>query len=272
MTAPPSNATTLCVSPEIDTGILDNGDFENGLSPWSVNLVDLFSTSYALVTPGANGSCTAFEVSMESNARTEFLDENLLLLSDVVFSTSGAPLSISFWIRFAQRNAASVTLYANEELVETISAFDYGPGGSSAAVSNPWTLLVIPYTSQDRLLQLSFSYDLSSAVSNQIWLDQVKIIPVDSEPKPSLVPTLMPTSTVALGSGALPPPPSAAVSTTTLSAGGSGSGNTFMPAFNTSTGMAAMTTTTMGAGTGTGVTNTTLSTSLLVRTPVVARG
>ncbi|KAI0521040.1 hypothetical protein F5B22DRAFT_644284 [Xylaria bambusicola] len=145
-----------CTSTPVDTGILDNGDFETGLSPWSLDLVDLFSTDYALISSssfppgrtsssgGANGSCTAFEVRMAANPQTQDLRENLRLRSDLVFSRPGAVLRIGFYVRFAERNAARLVLSANDRLLLVVSALNYGPGGDATNITTNSTSLSIP--------------------------------------------------------------------------------------------------------------------------------
>ncbi|KAI1437800.1 hypothetical protein GGR50DRAFT_706858 [Xylaria sp. CBS 124048] len=229
----PTSLTPLCTpaaSASAEPGILDNGDFEAGLSPWSLDLVDLFSTAYALQSrAGANGSCTAFVVTMLANPQTQDLRENLRLRSDLVFSLPGALLRVSFYVRFAQRNAARLELSANDESLTVVSALDYGPGGSGTGsgsgilpntssvlhtrggrgdiaekfqfkgkahlgtlpvyknhkndddddddTEGDWTLIELDYLARDRLLQLTFSYQLDSASGNTIWLDQVAIVP-----------------------------------------------------------------------------------------------
>ncbi|KAI8624927.1 hypothetical protein F5Y19DRAFT_490131 [Xylariaceae sp. FL1651] len=199
-------SSTTCSPPPADTGILTNGDFEHGLSPWSVDLVDLFSTDYALVSPGANASCTAFAVTMLSNPQTQDLRENLRLRSDLVFSLPGARLQITFYVRFAARNAARLVLSANDTPLRTVSALDYGPGGDENGTGpgratgggggngrrkqprqeeGAWTRIVIRFTAHDRLLQLSLSYELDSASGNTIWLDQVAILPDSVSPPTS---------------------------------------------------------------------------------------
>ncbi|KAI0393771.1 hypothetical protein F5Y17DRAFT_287683 [Xylariaceae sp. FL0594] len=213
----PSTSVLLPCTPSSNTGILENGGFENGLSPWSVDLVDLFSTEYALLTSpfppssslpsspggaGANGTCTAFVVTMTSNPQTLNLRENLRLRSDLVFTSSSSfsfssssILRISFQVRFAERNAARLLLWANDELLRVVSAFDYGPGGPDAAGNEEintggeqeggdeeddgllWTPITLDYTTRDRLLQLSFSFELDTAVGNTVALDEVGIFP-----------------------------------------------------------------------------------------------
>ncbi|KAI0487542.1 hypothetical protein F4859DRAFT_510116 [Xylaria cf. heliscus] len=134
--------SSTCDPTPADTGILDNGDFETGLSPWSLDLVDLFSTDYTLSSSlssssplpflglgGANGSCTSFAVSMAANPQTQNLLENLRLRSDLVFSRPGASLRISFFVRFALRNSASLALSANGQVIRVLSAVEFGPGG-----------------------------------------------------------------------------------------------------------------------------------------------
>ncbi|KAI1741972.1 hypothetical protein F4680DRAFT_464257 [Xylaria scruposa] len=219
--APGSSGT--CDPTPADTGILDNGDFETGLSPWSLDLVDLFSTDYSLSSllsspslppffnlGGANGSCTSFAVTMASNPQTQNLRENLRLRSDLVFSRPGAALRITFFVRFAARNAARLELSANGQQLRTISAVDFGPGGDAEGGGNvtsavkakrqaetigEWTLIIVDYITRDRLLQLMFSYGLDSAPGNTVWLDQVSIVPVNNPP--TLPPPLPPKTTLA---------------------------------------------------------------------------
>ncbi|KAI0863454.1 hypothetical protein F4860DRAFT_522105 [Xylaria cubensis] len=229
ISAPSTSGT--CDPTPADTGILDNGDFETGLSPWSLDLVDLFSTDYSLSSllassslppflnlGGANGSCTSFSVTMASNPQTQNLRENLRLRSDLVFSRPGAALRITFFVRFAAQNAARLVLSANGQLLRTISAVDFGPGGdaeggggnvtTSAAAKKKkrqegeeepigaWTPVFVDYITRDRLLQLTFSYGLESAPGNTVWLDQVAIFPGVVNP-PTLPPPLPPTTTFA---------------------------------------------------------------------------
>ncbi|KAI0551481.1 hypothetical protein F4679DRAFT_582644 [Xylaria curta] len=219
--APGSSGT--CDPTPADTGILDNGDFETGLSPWSLDLVDLFSTDYSLSSllassslppffnlGGANGSCTSFSVTMASNPQTQNLRENLRLRSDLVFSRPGAALRITFFVRFAAQNSARLVLSANGQQLRTISAVDFGPGGDAEGGGNvtsavrvkrqeetigAWTPVLVDYITRDRLLQLMFSYGLDSAPGNTVWLDQVSIFPVNNPP--TLPPPLPPKTTLA---------------------------------------------------------------------------
>ncbi|TRX98642.1 hypothetical protein FHL15_000716 [Xylaria flabelliformis] len=227
ISAPSTSGT--CDPTPADTGILDNGDFETGLSPWSLDLVDLFSTDYSLSSllsspslpqflnlGGANGSCTSFSVTMASNPQTQNLRENLRLRSDLVFSRPGAALRITFFVRFAAQNAARLVLSANGQLLRTISAVDFGPGGDAeggggggnvtgAAVKakkrqeeepiGAWTPVFVDYITRDRLLQLTFSYGLESAPGNTVWLDQVAIFPGVVNPPTLPPPPLSPTTT-----------------------------------------------------------------------------
>ncbi|KAI3326881.1 hypothetical protein HD806DRAFT_531477 [Xylariaceae sp. AK1471] len=149
---------------------------------------------------------------MLSNPQTQDLRENLRLRSDLVFSLPGAVLEISFYVRFADRNAARLVLSANEQQLRVLSAFNYGPGGDENGTGTgtgtgaggtgggdegDWTRIVIDYTTRDRLLQLSFSYELDSASGNTIWLDQVSIVPSAVPHPPQLPPPPPPATTFA---------------------------------------------------------------------------
>ncbi|TGJ83649.1 hypothetical protein E0Z10_g5095 [Xylaria hypoxylon] len=145
---------------------------------------------------------------MVSNAQTQDLRENLRLRSDLVFSRPGAILQIGFSVRFANRNAARLVLSANDQLLRVISALSYGPGGNGTGVGEKrqeeeegeggWTRIVMDYTARDRLLQLSFSYQLDSAPGNTIGLDQVAIFPSAAiHPPISLLLPLPPATTLA---------------------------------------------------------------------------
>ncbi|KAI0118283.1 hypothetical protein GGR51DRAFT_572280 [Nemania sp. FL0031] len=133
---------------------------------------------------------------MTSNPQTRDLRENLRLRSDLVFSVPGSVLRLSFYVRFARRDAARVTLSANGQVVRVLRAVDYAPGGDTIPTmtaiarrgagkeggregeeEDGWNLIAFDYTTPDRLLQLSFSYALETAEENTIWLDQVSIFP-----------------------------------------------------------------------------------------------
>ncbi|KAI1130001.1 hypothetical protein F5Y10DRAFT_138698 [Nemania abortiva] len=210
-TSPPSTSPT-CTPGSADTGLLPNGDFEAGLSPWSLDLVDLFDTSYTLdsSTPGANGSCTSFAVAMRTNPQTQSLRENLRLRSDLLaFSAPGTALHLSFYVRFARRNAAHLVLYANGQRLRVLRALDFTPVGDTvgtAAAAGGWTLVTMDYTTNDRLLQLSFSYELRAARNNTIWLDQVSIFPpgVSQSPPPTSLFLQPPATTLATAVRTLP--------------------------------------------------------------------
>ncbi|KAI0968894.1 hypothetical protein F4678DRAFT_441817 [Xylaria arbuscula] len=173
---------------------------------------------------------------MSANAQTQDLRENLRLRSDLVFSRPGAQLRIGFWVCFAARNAARVVLSANDQQVFVISALSYGPGGNNTSTNSDtanayttergrkrgmakqkgklvkgdggacggeWTHIVVDYEAVDRLLQLSFSYQLDAASGNIIGLDQVLILPSDVIHPPLSLP---------------PPPPATTFATTVRSA------------------------------------------------------
>ncbi|KAF2966609.1 hypothetical protein GQX73_g6947 [Xylaria multiplex] len=113
---------------------------------------------------------------MSANAQTTDLRENLMLRSDVVFSRPGAMLTIAFSLRFSARNAARLVLSANGRRLRVFSAMNYGPGGNmTAGRRGGWTRVVLDYTTRDRLVQLSFSYQLDHAPANTIAIDQVAI-------------------------------------------------------------------------------------------------
>lgn len=142
---------------------------------------------------------------MASNPQTTDLRENLILRSDLVFSVPGAVLRISFCVRFELRNAARLALSANGVPLRELGGADYGPGGDMGGngtrtemgeeEEGAWTRVEMDYTTRDRLLQLTFSYELDAAAENTIWLDQVAIFPYDpfSPPVPvSIAPTPTP--------------------------------------------------------------------------------
>ncbi|KAI1309601.1 hypothetical protein F5Y03DRAFT_348135 [Xylaria venustula] len=172
---------------------------------------------------------------MSANAQTQDLRENLRLRSDLVFSRPGAQLRISFWVCFAARNAARVVLSANDQQLFVVSALNYGPGGNYTSTSTStnsnsksangdgwggkrgmakqkgklavggqrgacggeWTHVVVDYEAVDRLLQLSFSYQLDAASGNIVGLDTVVILQPDVVHPPLSLPPVPSATTFA---------------------------------------------------------------------------
>ncbi|KAG4223788.1 hypothetical protein PC116_g27749 [Phytophthora cactorum] len=151
--------------------MIENGDFEEGLSPWSIDLIDMMSTGYSLSSPGANGSCGAFHVHMRRNSLTNDIRANLRLVSPLISPPAepGMSWAVSFWVRFGSGRATNsyVNLFANGEVAHRVDAADDG--------ATNWTRVEFPYTtaSSDRMLQLVFSFALGDAPSNEVWIDKV---------------------------------------------------------------------------------------------------
>ncbi|KAI0104367.1 hypothetical protein F4814DRAFT_455677 [Daldinia grandis] len=165
-----ASATSSCTSTS-SSKVIENGDFEQGLSPWSIDMVDVMSTSYSIARPGANGSCGAFHVHMRRNSQTDDLRANLRLVSPLVSppASPGMSWSVSFWVRFGSGRATNsyINLFANGEVAHRVDAADKG--------ATNWTRVEFPYTtaSSDHMLQLVFSFALGNAPSNDVWIDKV---------------------------------------------------------------------------------------------------
>ncbi|RYP22703.1 hypothetical protein DL765_001553 [Monosporascus sp. GIB2] len=166
---PPSSTTSeipFCL-PSITESLIENGDFETGLSPWSIDLVDVMSTSYGTDTPGANGSCTAFQVDMQANSLSDDLVANLRLLPALLLFPRPSPTSVaytvSFAVRFAARNEAHLDVFANGRILRSVVSHDVG---------TEWVSVEIPYTVSDRIVQLQFAFVLGDAPENTIWFDR----------------------------------------------------------------------------------------------------
>ncbi|RYP48737.1 hypothetical protein DL768_005457 [Monosporascus sp. mg162] len=166
----PSSTTSefpFCM-PSITESLIENGDFETGLSPWSIDLVDVLSTSYGTDSPGANGSCTAFQVDMQATSLSDDLVANLRLAPALLLFPRAAQLSVaytvSFAVRFAARNEARLDVFANGIILRSIVSNDVG---------TEWVSVEIPYAVSDRIVQFGFTYVLGSALENTVWLDRV---------------------------------------------------------------------------------------------------
>ncbi|XXH02288.1 hypothetical protein Hte_008658 [Hypoxylon texense] len=159
-----SVATSECTASASDESI-ENGDFEQGgLSPWSVDLVDVMSTHYGTAQPGADGSCNAFHVRMRRNSQTDDLRSNLRLVSPMVAAPPSSRWNVSFWVRWATSDEDSyMNLYANYMVAHRVDA-----------ASSDWTRVEFPYTTgEDRNLQFVFSFALGAAPENEVWIDKV---------------------------------------------------------------------------------------------------
>ncbi|KAH9895409.1 hypothetical protein F4778DRAFT_271115, partial [Xylariomycetidae sp. FL2044] len=166
-----------------ETGF-ENGDFEQGLSPWSVDVVDALSTNYTLSRPGAEGSCTAFTVSMRANSQTDDLKSNLRLVSPVAMFASPGPgpgrrWLVSFRVRCRERNQAYLNVFANYALVQTVQSRDvFVAGGGGGSEEEGWTRIEFVYVAYDRVVQLIFSFILDTAMANEISVDKVEMEPL----------------------------------------------------------------------------------------------
>ncbi|KAI4860651.1 hypothetical protein F4820DRAFT_452691 [Hypoxylon rubiginosum] len=158
-----SAATSACTAAASDESI-ENGDFEQGLSPWSVDLVDVMSTHYGTAQPGAEGSCNAFNVRMRRNSQSDDLRSNLRLVSPMVSAPPSSRWNVSFWVRWATGDEDSyLNLYANYAVAHRVDA-----------TSSNWTRVEFPYTTgEDRNLQFVFSFVLGAAPANEVWIDKV---------------------------------------------------------------------------------------------------
>ncbi|KAI0886258.1 uncharacterized protein GGS22DRAFT_160403 [Annulohypoxylon maeteangense] len=175
---PPSHPTSTSPDPSQSSCVrtssnsaIENGGFENGLSPWSVDLIDLMSTSYDISTPGASNSCSAFHVTMARNMQTDDLRSNLRLASPLIMlPPPGVNWTVSFWTRFDTAHEDSfLELLANEAVAHRVNA---------TTELAEWTKVEVPYNLEDgdRMLQFVFSFVLGAgAVRNEVWLDQVAV-------------------------------------------------------------------------------------------------
>ncbi|KAI0837912.1 hypothetical protein F5Y06DRAFT_57359 [Hypoxylon sp. FL0890] len=165
------SASPSCTATSTDDDIIENGDFEVGLSPWSIDLVDILSTSYSVASPGANGSCGAFHVSMKRNLQTDDLLSNLRLVSPLILlPPPGSEWTVSFWIRFGNGDGDSyLNLYANQVIAHRVDASNTDSGN--------WTRVEFPYAlnGDDRILQFVFSFVLGDAASNEVWIDKIAL-------------------------------------------------------------------------------------------------
>ncbi|KAI0172791.1 hypothetical protein GGR52DRAFT_421956 [Hypoxylon sp. FL1284] len=155
---------------------IENGDFERGLSPWSVDLVDILSTRYGTAGPGADGSCRAFRVRMRRSSQTGDLRSNLRLVSPLVAAPApaGSRWTVSFWVRWRTTMASSgsyVDLYANYAVAHRVEAAQSAGGN--------WSRVAFPYTAgRDRNVQFVFSFVLGEAApADEVWIDKVAIGP-----------------------------------------------------------------------------------------------
>ncbi|KAK7753349.1 hypothetical protein SLS62_004639 [Diatrype stigma] len=169
-----STGPDFCL-PYISETLIENGDFERGLSPWSVDLVDVFSTSYGLTTNrvGAAGSCTSFEVEMQSNRLSDDLTANLrlvpsLLLFPRAVVDEAAEYLVSFSVRFAKANAAYVVVFANGDEIYRVVADEVGTG---------WVNVEFGYTVRERVVQFEYAFVLSEASSNHVYFDRAGFTP-----------------------------------------------------------------------------------------------
>jgi hypothetical protein len=160
---------------------VDNGDFENrnlgdsDLSPWAFERSEPETSDYGLSGPGAEGSCTAFYVSLTGVSGSN--EPTFELYSPPYGVERGRRYQLSFLMRFAHRNTARLDVRFNSGS-NTTTALQNPPPVIAWAVGLAWTRIQADYTSDVGWVSLGFLCDLAGADTNDFWIDRVQLAPV----------------------------------------------------------------------------------------------
>ncbi|KAH8662358.1 hypothetical protein BX600DRAFT_498902 [Xylariales sp. PMI_506] len=172
-TASTSSSHAACTPFNQENIGIENGDFENGLSPWYFESPEPRAEQYGPVSPdGAEGSCTSFRVQLFRTLASDSEKVNFALFSPLYDVEVGRPYQLSFWVKFAARNAAQVSVQANN--------FDTGVASAVAWQFDEasWAKVTTSYTPSVGWVELVFQYLLMGAQENTVWIDRVQLTPM----------------------------------------------------------------------------------------------
>ncbi|KAL0934095.1 uncharacterized protein CTRU02_210894 [Colletotrichum truncatum] len=145
-------------------GLLTNGDFECGISPWTVNRPDPFAVA-GITSDSANTGLKSFEARLFSNRTLQNPTVSARVKSAIILVQQGVPLKLSFSVWFDNMDAGFVGVMLNGEPVRTIDARD-GPGWGI------WKTSFVEYTPNSDSVQITFEF-LFGTVASVARLDSV---------------------------------------------------------------------------------------------------
>ncbi|KAJ7862543.1 hypothetical protein B0H13DRAFT_1886577 [Mycena leptocephala] len=127
LATPSSTSTaTACIASVTPSNLIDNGDFECGLSSWTVDIPD--TSARAFIGAPGNTLSHAFEVDLvRASNHTEF-GVSARITSDPIPVTFGHNYTLRYWTFFNGPDNGFVGLMINNKPYKTTDARDLGWG------------------------------------------------------------------------------------------------------------------------------------------------
>lgn len=147
---------------------IQNGDFECGLAPWTVQVPDP-AASYLIGSPG-HTSPNSFQVRFTPPTGGKDLGVSARIISAPVQVTPNVPYRLTFWTYFDNGDAGFVGVMLNDVPVYTIDARDHGFGGG-------FTLNTVDYTPTSSAVTVKFEF-LYNDVLSLDRIDGVSFVPL----------------------------------------------------------------------------------------------
>ncbi|KAI0414012.1 hypothetical protein F5X98DRAFT_350199 [Xylaria grammica] len=160
----PSKATTTTTDPLY----VPNGDFECGVTPWTVQAPDT-AASYFVGAPG-HATSNSFQVHFTPPSRGAELGVSARIISAPVSVQPNVPYQLTFWTYFDNGDAGFIGVQFNDVPVYTIDARDHGYGGD-------FTLNTVNYTPTTSTVTIKFEF-LYGTVASLDRIDSVVFAPL----------------------------------------------------------------------------------------------
>ena len=164
-----TTTTTAATAPCVLTGLLQNGGFECGLSPWvaSLSTGTNSGTNYRIGSPGHAGQ-SAFEFHQTSDPGDSH-PNYLAHVSQDVSLTTGVPYILSFQVYFDRSSPTLIVAFIND-------APKYGVAPNDKSGPGYWNEISFTFTSLQSITNIRFSYT-TGASEVVAKIDDVSITP-----------------------------------------------------------------------------------------------
>ncbi|KAK1844393.1 hypothetical protein CCHR01_12973 [Colletotrichum chrysophilum] len=145
-------------------GLLTNGDFECGIAPWTIEVLDP-NVKAGLTSASAHSGTTSFESKLLADRPLQEPVTSTRIKSPRVSVQRNVPCRLSFWVWFDNMDAGFIGVMIDGQPKRTIDARD-APGWGV------WKEVTVDYTPQNNHVQVTFEF-LYGRVASVARLDSV---------------------------------------------------------------------------------------------------
>jgi hypothetical protein len=163
-----ATAMVLTLGVTATSATVSNGDFESGLTSWTVQVPDAAAT-YFVGSPAHTGT-KSFQVHFTPPSQGKELGVSARIISAPVAVQRNVPYKLTFWTYFDNASAGFIGVQLNGQPQYTIDATDHGWGGA-------FTLNTVNYTPTTDTVTITFEY-LFGSINSLDRIDSVTFAPV----------------------------------------------------------------------------------------------